>query len=402
MVRAIRFAWLPAIVVIGALAAVGVKPRADDGPAPKVLELLQTERSAMAQAFAPSVVAIAASKPTFGSVADRTGLASSMARAASGFVVDGSYVVTCMESRPLTPDGRGSTDPFLTPGRRVWMMAHDGTEFGGEIVGRDRRNLLLVVKMDDGHPDLPSLKLGDSDATKMGASAIGIGNTLDSMLIDRVVSFSYGTVSGFYRFEPVDVLNPNDPGLAGDPYKGNVLEVDVAIHQGDHGGPIINLDGEVIGMMSGHFMAGRHLGCAVPSNQIRAVLEQLKKGVAEDDLAQGWLGFVAETRENDPRIYVKSVEADGPADQAGLRAGQQMMRIDNYLIPDFSRLREMLGVGFLTRTVPVTGQFSAREREITVSYGLPVRTRIQVTVRDPDSGSEKTLNLVVGEREEDF
>lgn len=401
MVRAFRFAWLPAVVVIGALAVVGAGPRADDKPAPTATESLQFERNAMAEAFTPSVVAIASRAPSFDG-SERGGLSGGGASAASGFVVDGSYVITCMESGPLTPSGRGGTDPFLKPGARVWMMAHDGTSFGGEVVGRDRRNLLLVVKMDEGHPDLPSLKLGDSDATPMGASAIGLGNTLDSMLIDRVVSLSYGTVSGFYRFEPVDVLNPNNPSLAGDPYKGNVIEVDVAIHQGDHGGPIINLDGEVIGMMTGHFMAGRHLGCAVPSNQIRAVLEQLKKGVAEDNLAQGWLGFVAETRENDPRVYVKSVEAGSPAYQAGLRAGQQMMRIDNYAIPDFSRLREMLGVGFLTRTVQETTQFAGRDREITVSYGLPVRTRIQLTVRDPDSGSERTLDLVVGERPEDF
>lgn len=362
----------------------------------ETLRALQTERTSFSKSISHSVVAIAANKPNI-SNPQQTGMAGSGALAASGFVVDGDYVVTSIESAPLA--GRGGE---LEIGANVWMMSWDGTEFKGKVVGRDMRNLLLLIEMEEGHPKLPSLKLGDSDKAAMGSAVFSFGNTLDSLLIDRQISVSYGTVSGFYRFEPIDVMSPDDINTGGDPYKGNVLEVDVAVHQGDHGGPIVNLDGEVIGMLCQHWMAGRHLGCAVPSNQIRAVLAQLKKSVPQDELAQGYLGFKAKkpagTR---TEIFISEVDAGGPAEAAGIKVGMQLVRVDNYRIPNWDRLREMLGIGHITRARQGGGMF-ARRVDVPVSYGVPVGTHMQLTLRDPDSGTEITVDLVVGEKEEDF
>lgn len=367
-----------------------------------VLKSLQSERVALARALTPSVVAVAPQRPSFGADG-QSGMAGGNASACSGFVVDGDFVVTDLEAGPLLQEGQGDA-MYMKAGASVWMMAHDGTEFSGKVVGRDRRNLMLLIRMDEGHPDLPSVRFGDSDKVAMGSTALGLGNTLDSLLVDRVTSFSYGTVSGSYRFEPVDVLKPEDENSAGDPYKGNVLEVDVAVHPGDHGGPIFNLDGEVIGMMCGHFMAGRHLGCAVPSNQLRAVLPQLKKGVAEGELAQGHLGFFAKKPENDKRIFISKVDAGGPAEKAGIKVGQELVRVDNYRIPGFDRLGEMLGSKPIVRKRKVGGGMFQREREVEmpVSYGVPVGTHIQLTLRDPDTGKERTVDLIVGEKAEDF
>jgi S1-C subfamily serine protease len=400
------------LVALVSLLALPGKPQAEGQQDREPLNLehlqrLQAERTAFAKALTPAVVAVAASKPDLAGLAQQQGMAASAARAASGFVVDGSYVVTCMDAAPNTKRVRGTdrTQIYLEPGDRVWLMSHDGTEFAGEVVGRDRRNLLVVIRMDDGHPDLPSLRLGDSDAVAMGTTTVGLGNTLDSMLIDRTVCYSYGTISGSYRFEPVDVLRGDDPNTRGDPYRGNVLETDVAVHNGDHGGPLVNLRGEVIGMLTGHFMAGRHLGCAVPSNQIRAVLPQLQRGVPEDDLARGWLGFSARTPADDPRIFVSRVDEDGPAAEAGIKEGWQLVRVDNYRIPNWDRLREMLGVTAMKRTIrtPGRGMFqAARESRVFTSYGVPVGTHIQLTLRNPETGEEKTVNLQVGEQPEDF
>jgi len=366
----------------------------------ETLQTLQKERRSFSKALTPAVVAIAAGNeaPDIGGD-QQTGLAAGNAGASSGFVVDGGYVVSCIESGPMMTD---TEDRYLNKGDSVWMMAYDGTEFTGKVVGRDLRNLLLLIKMDAGHPDLPSLRLGDSDKAQMGTTVFGFGNSLDSLLMDRQISVSHGTISGFYRFEPVDVMNPDDDNTGGDPYKGNVLEIDVAVHDGDHGGPIINLDGEVIGMTCAHYMAGRHLGCAVPSNQIRAVLPQLKKGIAEDELAQADLGFAAKTPAGDPNIYISKVDEDGPAAKAGMELGWQLVRVDNYRIPGWNRLKEMLGVGHITREREVGGMFGSRRVKVPVSYGVPVGTHIQLTLRNPEDGTEKTIDLVVGEKPEDF
>lgn len=402
MKRALCLACVPAVLALVVVFAVHSAPATQAAPGNAAIKSLEGERVAFARALTPSIVAIAHEKPDIARMG-QTGMAGGGALAATGFVVDGSYVMTCMEAAPLIPGGRRSgDDPFLKAGADVWMMAHDGTEFGGKVVGRDRRNLVLLVKMNDGHPDLPSLKLGNSDAAAMGTTCVGLGNTLDSLLIDRTVSFSYGTVSGFYRFEPIDVLFPDDNDRHGDPYKGNVLEVDVAIHAGDHGGPVINLDGEVIGMMNSHFMTGRYLGSTVPANQLRAVMAQLKKGVAEGDLAQGELGFVAHKPENESRIFIKSVKKGGPAEKAGIVVGHELVRVDNFRVPNFDRLREMLGAGYIEVERRGGGMFGGQTVKVPVSYGLPVGTHMQLTLRDPQTGKEKTVNLVVGEKEENF
>ncbi|MBE7492200.1 MAG: trypsin-like peptidase domain-containing protein [Planctomycetes bacterium] len=397
---------LPALLLAGTVAvvssqSVSTTPAGAQQAVP-TLKALQAERVALAKALTPSVVAIAPKRPSF-SPDGQSGMAAGSANACSGFVVDGQYVITDLEAGPLMQDGTGN-DLYMKTGASVWMMAHDGTEFSGKVIGRDKRNLMMLIQMDPGHPPLPSLRFADSDKVAMGSTAMALGNTLDSMLVDRVTSFSYGTVSGFYRFEPVDVMTPGDENSAGDPYKGNVLEVDVAIHNGDHGGPIFNLDGEVIGMMCGHFMAGRHLGCAVPSNQLRAVLPQLKKGVPEGELSQAWIGFGVRKPENDKRIFINRVDAGSPAEKAGLKVGLELVRVDNYRIPNFDRLGEMLGTKPIVRKRRIGGGMFGREREVEmpVSHGLPVGTHIQLTVRDPDTGKERTINLIVGEKAEDF
>ena len=369
----------------------------------ETLKSLQKERRSFSKALTPAVVAIAAGDkgPDIGGD-QQTGLAAGNAMAASGFVVDGDYVVTCIESGPLMSARGNDDDRYLQKGDPVWMMAHDGTEFSGKVVGRDRRNLLLLIKMDEGHPKLPSLRLGDSDKGGMGTTVFGFGNSLDCLVLDRHISVSYGTVSGFYRFEPIDVMNPDDANTGGDPYKGNVLEIDVAVHDGDHGGPIVNLDGEVVGMMCAHYMAGRHLGCAVPSNQIRAVLPQLKKGIDEGELAQADLGFAAKTPKGDANIYISKVAKDGPAAKAGMELGWQLVRVDNYRIPSWDRLKEMLGIGYITREREVGGMFGSRKVKVPVSYGVPVGTHMQLTIRNPEDGTEKTIDLIVGEKPEDF
>jgi S1-C subfamily serine protease len=396
---------IPALaLVLAGLVAVfaAAGPEAGAEGSFETLKSIQKERRSFSAALSPAIVAIAAGEkgPDIGG-GQQTGMAAGNAKAASGFVVDGDYVVTCIESGPLTTS---TEERYLQPGAVVWMMAHDGTEFNGKVVGVDKRNLLMLVKMDAGHPDLPSLRLGDSDKVAMGTSVFGFGNSLDSLLLDRQISVSYGAVSGFYRFEPIDVMHPDDEQTGGDPYKGNVLEVDVAVHDGDHGGPIINLDGEVVGMLSAHYMAGRHLGCAVPSNQIRAVLPQLKKGIPEAELAQGHLGFAAKTPEGDANIYISRVDEGGPADAAGIKEGWQLVRVDNYRIPKFDRLREMLGIGYITRDRRVGGGMFGRARTVKmpVSYGVPVGTHIQLTLRNPEDGREVTVDLVVGEKAEDF
>ena len=353
------------------------------------LARLRSERIAVQRAITPSVVAVARSAPA-GS--DQRGAGTN---ATSGFVVDDDYVVSDLESLPL----RDERFEMLKIGDTAWMMSHDGTEFSGTVVGVDIRTLLVVFKMDEGHPKLPSLKFADSDKAKMGSTAFSFGNSLNSMVHGRSVTMSYGTVSGFYRFEPVDPLDPDAESSHGDPYKGNILEIDCAVHPGDHGGPVVNLDGKVIGMTCGHFMTGRYVGSAVPSNQITSVLAQLKKGIEQKDLAHATIGIKLQYKAANRAQVVTGLVSGGPAEKAGIKEGWELIRVDNFPITRQDRLKEMLGFGRIKRTVS-GGMFGSRE--IDVCYGLPVGTHMQLTFRDPKDGSERTVDLISTQKEEDF
>jgi hypothetical protein len=76
--------------------------------------------------------------------------------------------------------------------------------------------------------------------------------------------------------------------------------------------------------------------------------------------------------------------------------------VDNYRIPSWDRLREMLGVGYITRERTVGNMFSRRKVDVPVSYGVPVGTHMQLTLRNPEDGTETTIDLIVGEKAEDF
>lgn len=390
-VRQVRFK-LAALAVLAVLAA-SSQVNSVNADGTETLKKLQAERVALVKKLTPSVVAVADKRPDLSNPA-ATGMAQGAAGACSGFVVDDEFVVTNFESRETND---------LEPGAACWLMAHDGTEFSGKVVGKDKRNLMLLIKMDDGHPKLPSLKFANSDKVEMGSTEISLGNTLDSLLIDREISASYGTVSGFYRFEPIGVLNAEE---GGDAYRGNVFEIDSAVHPGDYGGPVCNLDGEVIGMMTPHWMAGRHMGTAVTSNQLASVLPQLKKGVKQDDLAQATLGFKAKKPkgEDESSLWVSEVTAGGPAEKAGLKVGQKLLRVDNYKIPSLARLSEMLGTKYLEREMTVGGGGLTRpqKRMVPVSYGMPVGTHILLTISEADGSNERTVDLVAVQKEDDF
>ncbi|MCC6573615.1 MAG: serine protease [Planctomycetes bacterium] len=394
-------AILACVASVAALPA----PAIAQGVSVNTLKELQKERVALARRLTPSVLAVAANRPDMG-LAPNTGMAGGGAKANTGFAVDDDYVITCGEASfammVTFKDGRRESRREVGVGDSVWLMNNERKEFGGKIVGKDQRNLILVIKMEEGHPKIPSLKLANSDEVEIGSSCVGLGNSLDTMLYDSVVSFSYGTVSGFYRFEPVGVLDPDERG---DPYRGNMIESDTAIHPGDHGGPICNLDGDVIAMMTGHFMAGRHLGTSVPANQIRAVLPQLKKGVKEDDLPQAWCGFKGGKFDRTNKgVVVSEVNKGGPGEKAGLKKGMILLRVDNYKIPSKARLAEMLGKGRIMRKTRVQDNpfVPPREVEVPVSYGLPIGTHILLTVLDLDTGKEKTVDLLTEQKEEDY
>jgi serine protease Do len=220
----------------------------------------------------------------------------------------------------VSPDGYIITNNHVVEGTsEVSIIFADGSEFPVEIVGRDVFSDLAVLKVD---ADIPAVaNLGNSDILKPGETVIAIGSPLG----DFKNTVTAGVVSATER--AIDVSeNYQMEGL---------IQTDAAINQGNSGGPLVNLAGEVVGINalivrgSGYGSAvAEGLGFAIPSNKVQAITNQLiQKGyVAYPYLGIRWQSLTPQiiSRYALPvtgGVYVTNVDSGSPAEKAGIQIG---------------------------------------------------------------------------------
>jgi len=145
------------------------------------------------------------------------------------------------------------------------IITNNGDKHKAEIVARDPFNDIAILKIQAS--DLSEIKLGDSDELKIGQTVIAIGNALG----EYRNTVTKGVISGISRRV-----------IAGDAYGSseileNVIQTDAAINFGNSGGPLINLQGEVIGINTAINREGQLIGFAIPVNQAKQVIESVKE-----------------------------------------------------------------------------------------------------------------------------
>jgi S1-C subfamily serine protease len=191
---------------------------------------------------------------------------------------------------------------------RVMVGLQNGQQVEGKVIGLDSLTDLAVVRL-IGQGPWPVAKLGNSDALQVGDWAIAVGNPFG---LDNTVTL--GIISNLNR--NVSKLGITDKRL-------DLIQTDAAINPGNSGGPLLNADGEVIGIntliRSG---PGAGLGFAIPINRARTIAKQL---IAEGRVTHPMIGVGLDMVEknNSPAggALVASVLPGGPADRAGLRQG---------------------------------------------------------------------------------
>lgn len=194
----------------------------------------------------------------------------------------------------------------------------DEKEFKAEIVGRDPKTDLALIKINADKPMIP-LKLGDSDNLEVGDWVVTIGNPFG--LGNTVTA---GIVSAKYR------------QLGGGPYD-NFIQTDASINPGNSGGPLLNLDGEVIGVNSAIFsQSGGNIGIgfAIPINMAKQLLPQLRQG----KVSRSWIGVIIQniTPELKDKLalgteegtLVSDVVSGGPAEKAGIKRADVILQFD--------------------------------------------------------------------------
>lgn len=244
--------------------------------------------------------------------------------------VEGAEGVSTGSGFVISEDGYILTNNHVVAGGadggEVTVLFADGSERPATIVGRTPDYDLAVVKVDES--GLVPLVLGDSDAVVVGDPVVAIGAPLG---LNGTVTT--GIVSALHR--PVAAGDSADTAFI------DAIQTDAAINPGNSGGPLVNGAGEVIGVNSaiaqppgtGAATGSIGLGFAIPSNQARRTAEELmERGTATYPV----IGVLLDSRYQGEGVQVTTtpqggqapVTADGPADAAGIRAGDVILAID--------------------------------------------------------------------------
>ncbi len=234
----------------------------------------------------------------------------------------------------VSADGLILTNHHVVDGAdEITVRLTDNREFKGKVLGSDAKTDIAVVKIEA--TDLPVLKMGDSDALKVGEWVAAIGSPFG--LSNTVTA---GIVSAKSRKLPSDQYVP-------------FIQTDVAVNPGNSGGPLFNMKGEVVGInsqifsTSGGFMG---LSFAIPSNIAMQIKDQLVKN---GKVTRGRIGVVIQSVTQDlaesfgmkqPKgAIVSQVEKDGPADKAGLREGDVILGVNGRDVEDSADMPMIIG-----------------------------------------------------------
>jgi len=279
--------------------------------------------------------------------------------AGTGVIVSDKIVVT---NKHVVPEGTSS----------VTVTLSDGTVLDAEVLARDPRNDVAFVKIKDSKgKTLKPAKLGDSTKLKVGQKVVAIGNALGEFQN----TVTTGIVSGYGRS-----ITAGENGDSED--LTNLIQTDAAINQGNSGGPLVNLSGEVIGINTAitSSSSGQSLGFSIPIDDIKSqITSVLEKGKIE----RPYLG-VRYRAIDDRFAYVynlpvkagayippsetgsSSIAKDSPADKSGLKEKDIITKIGDQELTEKNDLVTILGKYKVGDAVKLTILRDGKEQTIDV------------------------------------
>ncbi|MEN3931349.1 DegQ family serine endoprotease [Microvirga sp. W0021] len=265
----------------------------------------------------------------------------------SGFIIDASGIVV-------------TNNHVIGDANDITVILHDGTRLKAEIVGKDSKVDLAVLKVKSDKP-LPFVKFGDSDKLRAGDWVIAIGNPfgLGGSVTAGIVSARGRDIgSGSY-----------------DDY----IQTDAAINKGNSGGPLFNADGDVVGINTAILSPSGGsvgIGFAVPTAQAMPVVEQLREF---GETRRGWLGVriqnvdeaTAEALGLDKAkgALIAGVEDKGPAKPAGIEVGDVIVRFDGKDVKDIRDLPRLVAATPVGKAVDVVVVRKGKEETKKVTLG---------------------------------
>ena len=270
----------------------------------------------------------------------------------------------------VTPDGEVLTNQHVVAGAtRIRVTLYGETEpRDADLVGGDPSADVALLKIRNAR-DLPTVKLGDSSKLRVGDDVVAIGHAL---ALPGGPTVTTGIVSALDR--SID---------AGAEQLSGLIQTDAAINPGNSGGPLVNSDGEVIGINTaviqnaGNAFA-QNIGLAIAMNRVRPVLDQIRSG-RPVVTSRAFLGVSSQTLTPEIRrqfdfgaeegAVVVEVTAGSPAENAGLRPGDVITRFADKPVRTAEELVELVRAGKPGDQVEVVWVRGGNERRATVTLG---------------------------------
>jgi len=233
----------------------------------------------------------------------------------------------------ISPEGYVLTNYHVAEnGKKFKCTLSDKQEITATLVGEDPLTDLAVLKLDlsernDATMPLPYARFGDSDELEIGDTVMAMGSP---WALSR--SVTRGSVANTERILAGSDDEAEELRFDQDQRTGifnRWIQHDAAVNPGNSGGPLVNLRGEVIGVNARGIPFGGDMGFAIPSNLGRAVAAELIKN---GEVPRSWIGFSLKSIKKTglkEGVLVNSVVEDGPADKAGIEAGDVILTIDD-------------------------------------------------------------------------
>jgi serine protease Do len=265
----------------------------------------------------------------------------------SGFIIDASGIVV-------------TNNHVISEADEINVILNDGSRLKAEIIGKDQKTDIALLRVKPDKP-LKAVKFGDSDKLRLGEWVIAIGNP-----------FSLGgTVTA-------GIVSARNRDINSGPYD-NYIQTDAAINRGNSGGPLFNLEGEVVGVNTAIISPSGGsigIGFAVPSKTAVNVIDQLKEF---GETRRGWLGVriqqvtdeIAESLNIRPArgALVAGIDEKGPAKPAGIEPGDVIVKFDGKEIKEMRDLPRVVADTPVGKQTPVVVIRKGKELTKTVTLG---------------------------------
>lgn len=243
----------------------------------------------------------------------------------------------------ISPDGYIVTNDHVAGNAsQITVTMTNGKQYDAKLIGTDKSSDIALIKVDA--DNLPYEVLGNSDDIMIGEWVIALGNPFGLFEINDKPTVTVGVVSSTgMNLEPMN-----------NRYYLNMIQTDAAINGGNSGGPLVNSNGEVIGMNTLIFTAGGNqgnigLGFAIPINKIKKIIKELKKnGKIDRDFSVGLR--IQSIDEGLAKYYnlsttkgviVTQVISGTPAEKCGIKVGDIIVQVESYNINDSETLESV-------------------------------------------------------------